>query len=420
MSPERQELARVPWPIHPASLFVVAQLAPFLLWAFVPERTFSAAVYGAVRAPLGAAAVAAYALLLVSFCVGTRLGERAFSYTAPELPPAWIIGFAHYFAVALSVVSAGYILVTILRSPVNPFAVVIAAQANVLKDVVYTDSVVSQVSIMGRHLVLAALVTWFVRKGHENRAPATLLPILLVASVLFVFTSSRLTSLALVLICVVFLFGYQWPHLPVSKRWRLTAAVIVVAVTALTGLFALGVLTRSLGTWTDTAGAEGVMAAAGYEAVAYFASPVNYSVAFVEEGIAFVNGLGLANFFHVVFTVFNLPVDYSYREPIAWYYESSLDRVGLLGEWFAIAGPFFWLPTLAYGFLAGVFFRAFRLKTLAGQLVYPIMVVAIVDSMRGFLLAENIIVANVLYGLAVAIAARARIRIKVAVPVIDH
>lgn len=390
--------SRLPWFLRPTPVFCVVQVVPLALWLATADTTFSIALQGAQRAPLGVSAALAYGLLLLAFASGSSLGGRArplgMRADARSFQPA--VRVAHYAALAFAVFSASYVVILVVRSDIDILAVILAAQANLFQQlVIYSSDPVSQVLIMGRHLVLAALITWFAIGSAQVPRPPSLPVIGIAAAAMFVFTSSRLTVLGLMLITALFLFGTG------KGTPSLRAAVgPVLAFAAMALIFAAGVWIRSLATWVTAAGGGG-LGAAGYEGLAYAISPVNYTIAFVEGAVGFVRGLGLENFFNVVYTVFNLDVDYSYRAGISWYYAPDLDRVGLLGEWYAVAGPLFWLPTLCFGVLAGFAYSQFRQQTLSGLLLYPVVLLTVFDSNRGFLLAENIAAANFLYMLAI-------------------
>ena len=385
---------RVPIFLQPVPAFVGVQLLALGAWFLISDEALSIALSGASRAPFEMGSVLAYGVLLLAFAAGAWLGERSpVSSVSRDQAGPFIWRLAHLSAIVLAAFSACYIAGMVLRSDLNVLAVIFAAQANIFKKVVYSSDSLSQLLIMGRHLVLAALITWCAAPHLGIRRYPTVPVIVLAAMVMFLFTSSRLTVMSLMIIGMLFWFVRRSDR---ERTW-LRRAMPIIGLVALGLIFALGVWTRSLGTWATAGGGRGPIAAAIYELGAYLASPVNYSLAFVEDGGAFINGLGLDNFFNVVFTALNLPVDYSYRDAIYWYYDSRLDRIGLLGEWYAIAGPLFWIPTLGFGYLAGLMHVRFRARTLSGLLLYPVVLIAVIDSTRGFLLTENIVAANLLF-----------------------
>jgi hypothetical protein len=234
--------------------------------------------------------------------------------------------------------------------------------------------------------------------------------ILALACLLFLFTSSRFTLLAAAIIAMFFRFGRSGaaPNRQ-GRGWALFRQVLFAALLLL--IFMGGVWLRSIATWRDTSNPWSVLLGPLYETTAYVVSPVNYSFAFIAEGVAFARGLSLDHFFSFIYTVLNAPEDNTFRDLIAWNYNPSLSLIGLVGEWYTITGPLLWLPALMYGFIAGATFERFRCGSLAGTLLYPIVLVSIYDSLRGFALPLNLLAANILYlgfGVVVALFSRSR------------
>lgn len=394
---------RTPWFLKPVPAFVLVQTVPLSLWLLVSDRTFGVALHGHERAQFGIASTFAYGVLILAFTLGARLGARAGASLSRTEKASFqpILKAGHYVAAALAAFSCAYVLFLAMRTGISVFTVILAAQANLFRQTVYSSSAMSQILIMGRHLVLVALITWFGLGLQDLRRPRTLPVIVISSVVLFVFTSSRLTVESLFLTAALF-----WLSTRARKGGGVGARYIypVLVLAGLLLVFGAGVWIRSLGTWQPAAGSA--LGGVGYEAVAYLISPVNYSVAFVEEGVALVRGLGLNSFFSVVYTIFNLPVNDSFREGIRWYYYPSLNQLGLLGEWFTIMGPLLWIPALFYGIVAEAAHTLFQRNTPEGVLLYPIVLISVLDSVRGFLLPQNILAANIVFAVGLLVIGR--------------
>jgi hypothetical protein len=408
MSETPEVAMRVPWFLRPLPVFALAQLGPLALWLVAPADLFRTALQGAERAPLTLSGLMGYGLLTASFAMGTWLASRSRVgrvMTSPELTRQCVLA-AHYVALAIALFSTGIVLHIVFSSGLSVISLVLASQANTIKHEVYDTGASTQVLMMGRHLVLAAMITWFVLGRYQLRRPRTIPWIVAAAAVLTLFTSSRLTGESISLIATLFWFSQDVGNLRAVSHLRRVAIVVVLLL-----IFAGGVWARSLHTWTgSSSGALGIVLGPIYEAMAYIVSPVNYGMAFIANGVAFVRGFGLDNIFGVVYTVLNVPVDDSYRQLISWNYSPALNQIGLLGEWFTIAGPLLWLPGMAYGFLSGALYERFRRGSIVGLLLYPVVLITLADTMRGFLLSQNIAAANLLYLLALlAVVSLARV-----------
>ena len=388
-----------PWFLRPVPAFAVMQLGPLLLWLVIPSDVFRMSLRGAERAPVTLAGLMAFGLLVAGFAAGAWAGARlpVSSGASKARTTRPIVLAAHYAAMALMLFSTAAVLMIVVGSGLNVLAIVLASQANQFTNEVYESSAGAQALIMGRHLVLSSLITWFVLGVWRKPRPLLSVPLILVAAAtLYLFTSSRLTIESVLLIAMLFWFTPR-PGAPKTSPLlgRLGQAAVVLVLLV---VFAGGVWLRSVTSWARLSStASGLLLAPLYEAVAYVVSPVNYSLAFVADGVAFVRGLGLDNFFFVVYTVLNLPQDISFRQLITWNYNPLLNQIGLVGEWFTIAGPLLWIPAAAYGLLAGALYERFRRRTIAGLLLYPLVLVSLGDTMRGFLLPQNVVASNLLY-----------------------
>src|SRR5690606_34501042 len=99
-----------------------------------------------------------------------------------------------------------------------------------------------------------------------------------------------------------------------------------------------------------------------------------------------------------IFSLFNIEtVGFDPNYYIPTYYDASLNQIGLMGQWFSGYGYLFFFPVFVYGFISGYIFKLYRNGSLVGLMLYPIVVVSLLDSFRGFLLFQNISVANIMF-----------------------
>lgn len=378
--------------IHPFGSFALIQLVPLFLWLLAPEDVFNMAMQDYGRPHFGWKSLAVYAGLIASFYAGCRLSslwQRDDSVSGLDSNDIAFVRKLHFAAIILAAISVLVVVTYCLSSGISIWETVLMAQANRLKAIVYSAGVLPQAFMMARHLVITALISWFVLRRHKA-APGTLLIVLLMGGVLFLFTSSRLTVMAMIVIAML-------ANLQTLRRADAIRAVLFGV--ALVLVFGIGVYTRSFETWAAATGSTNPLRIVGMELTAYLISPVNYSVALVEHLQSYHFGSGLATLLSFVVTVLNLDgsIDRSYLADISYYYNPNLNQIGLVGQLFVGFGPLFFIPTILYGLAAGAAFQSLSRGGLAGSLIYPLIYLAIFDSFRGLLLTQNIIMANILF-----------------------
>jgi hypothetical protein len=180
-----------PWFLRPVPAFAVMQLGPLLLWLVIPSDVFRMSLRGAERAPVTLAGLMAFGLLVAGFAAGAWAGARlpVSSGASKARTTRPIVLAAHYAAMALMLFSTAAVLMIVVGSGLNVLAIVLASQANEFTNEVYESSAGAQALIMGRHLVLSSLITWFVLGVWRKPRPLLRVPlILLAAATLYLFS----------------------------------------------------------------------------------------------------------------------------------------------------------------------------------------------------------------------------------------
>lgn len=385
----------------PGPFFVCVNLLPLVLWAALDDQWFLIALQGYARAPLTGSSALFWTIYFVSFWIGSRLTGRRIRVDHP-LPHPMLMVRLHVLALVLTVASALVIADFFANGGLDALALVTESNANELKIALYSSDPSMQVAIMARHLVLTALITLPFLK-HSFGRKVSLILLLVTVIFLAIFTSSRLTAISAVIIWLLSRgLADGGDSLKRALARRVAWALLLVML-----LFGAGVASRSAGTWAGLTGSDNMVLNAWAEFLAYYVSPVNYSTAIVNDfdpgsfGLAAVYSIG------VVFTVFNLDDPSALAalfHSIAPYYNSSLNQIGLLGQFYSGWGPLFVIPMMAYGYMCQRAYNAYRRGTAVGLLLYPLMFISIFDSFRGFLLCQNILAANWLF-VALAITA---------------
>lgn len=382
---------------HPALFFAVIQTVPLVCWLFISDGYFKIFLQGYEKAEFGVISGALYFILILSFIFGARLASAYSNSSDGDVHSVskhiGFIRWLHYCSLYLMIFSTVFVVIAILRGNIDLYNTLLTGNANTFKAILYSTPSNFQALIMGRHLILAAFSSWLILYYYD-KPPKTLPLILLVAIVLFLFSSSRLVVIGMLLIFFLFYLS--------RIKLRLSSIVILFGmICGLVVVFGIGVWFRSTGTWFRVTGSENILVAIGAEFFGYFVSPVNYSVALIQEGAFFYIDNILQFTFSAVYSVLNLPVNSEYLLQIQRYYNPGLNQIGLLGQWYTGYGPFLFIPSFLFGFAAGLAYSQFLKRNLSGFLFYPIVLIALFDSFRGFLLFQNILAANLFFiGLA--------------------
>jgi hypothetical protein len=367
---------------------------PLALWLLVPGDVFDMALQDYGRPEFGWKSLVSFLVLVLAFYIGYRASIFRQVNGAPRGLDADEIRFVRVLHILCLVLSAISVLVVIrycLVSGVSIWETILAAQANEFREIVYSTGVVPQAFMMARHLVITSLATWFILY-HYKVAPRTLLLILAMGGVLFLLTSSRLTVMAMVLLAML-----AYTQRP--ERTKRSMVKLIIFAGALVVVFGVGVFARSVETWAAVTGSTNPLVIVSMELLAYVISPVNYSVALIEYAQYYYPSNALASVFSFVYSVFNLEggIDTSYLENISYFYNPSLNQIGLVGKLFTGYGPFLFIPVVVFGFVSGRAYRSFSRGRLLGVLLYPLVYISIFDSFRGFLLTQNVIISNILF-----------------------
>ena len=378
---------------HPALFFAMIQTIPLVCWLFISDGYFNIFLQGYEKSEFGVISGALYFILILSFVFGSRLASAYSNYSNGDVHSiSRHIGFIrwlHYCSLCLMTFSAVFVVIAILKKDVDLFDTLAMGNANTFKAILYSTSSTFQALLMGRHLVLTAFSSWLILYYYDKR-PKTLPLIIIVAVILFLFSSSRLVVIGMLLIFFLFYLS--------GIRLRLSSMVMLLAMACgLVIVFGIGVWFRSAGTWFRVTGSENILVAIGAEFFGYFISPVNYSIALIQEGVSFYIDNMLQFTFSVVYSVLNLPVNSEHLLKIQRYYNPGLNQIGLLGQWYTGYGPFLFIPSFLFGFIAGLSYSQFLKRNLNGFLLYPIVLIALFDSFRGFLLFQNILAANLFF-----------------------
>jgi hypothetical protein len=240
--------------------------------------------------------------------------------------------------------------------------------------------------------VLSAFGTWCLLRISGVR-PRTLPLLLLCGLVGYVFNASRVVLMGFAVIyAVTYAMGQRRPARAVGV---LTSMAIILAV-----LFVVGTLMRNVNTWMRLSGQYDRLLGSLYEIMSYLISPVNYWSALVEHdrwgspNDVFFSTQTWFNFFLSVPGI-KIPVDF--RENIGIYYVPYLNQVGLIGDWFAGFGPFFWVCAVLYGWLFARVLAYARAGDFYARLTLCFFVMSLCDSMRAFSLGANPDIGNILY-----------------------
>jgi len=379
--------------INPFYLFCSIQLTPFILWYLLPDDIFIIALQGYKKAPMGFMSIAIYFILLCSFYFGYKVSfAHANKNALISSGQIKYIKFLHNCTLVLSLLSVFFVIKYVLSGGLDfIYEALINNQANEFKKKVYTANVVTQASIIFRHMILTSFVTWFILK-HYDKKPKTLPIIIILCSILFLFTSSRLTLISIVVISILFHFN----RLEIYKYNNFKILLLIVMLIL---IFGLGVITRSLLTWQSLSHSDNPIVNISYEFFGYLVSPVNYSVIIVEESIYPYLSTAIPTFFSFFISIFNFDEYFKpvFLKNISYYYNPSLNQIGLVGQLFSGFGYCLFIPAFLYGYLSGIAYRSFMKQHLLGMLLYPFFCISIFDSFRGLLLTQNIMAANWLF-----------------------
>jgi hypothetical protein len=376
----------------PAPFFFVANAFPLILWLCIDSRWFGIALQGFSKAPFTPAAALFWSLLFISFWAGTRLasiGKRLLVLAQPRLQ---LMRRIHAVSLAFAIASAIAIAHFFIKGGPDALFLLSESNANELKIALYSADTTYQLAIMARHLVLTALITWpFVTQPLSRRVSLGVLSVTVVFLTLF--TSSRLTAISAVLI---WLLALRVDSIE-EKASSIYVRRLLLGVLFILTLFGIGVFTRSVGTWAGLTGSDNILLNASAEFLAYYISPVNYSTAIVNDFDAGGVGLAAVYVFGFIFSVLNVDDPTAVAavfDSIAPYYNSSLNQIGLLGQFFTGFGPLFVVPVGIYGYVAQRAYLSYRRRSPWGVLFYPLVYISLFDSFRGFLLTQNILAAN--------------------------
>jgi len=341
---------------------------------------------------MGVTSLVIYALLLMWFYFGYKVSSKVKSKNPrPVKEEINLVVLLHKVTLVLSLISVIFVLIHCLEAGISIKDNLLSGQGNVFKDVVYSKAPIAQVMIMARHLILTSFITWFIL--YKNEIHIKTLPLIIFSSaVLFLFTSSRLTIMAILLICFLYYFVGR-------NRIKIKLYVFVLAVIGLFVVFGLGVIYRSIETWQIFTGEDNIFIIVATEFIGYFISPVNYSIALVEGMNCCYLYSVVKTFFCFILTVFNIEDVFSitYLDNIKNFYNPSLNQIGLVGLWFTGFGPFLFIPSFLFGFISGIAYRSYNSGSLNGLLFYPLIYFTIFDSFRGFLMTQNVIISNILF-----------------------
>ena len=380
--------------INPLMCFMSIQIIPLLAWLIVPSQLFDISLQYYDKSHLGFTSLFVYATLLLSFYCGYKV-SYVISLNAVHQQKQKVnltpIILLHNTSLLLCSISVMFVIKFCFDADINVLDTVMSGTSNSFKYIVYSTSPFEQVLIMGRHLLATSAITWFMLRLFSIRKN-TFPIILLLAIVLFVFTSSRRSLMIIIIIGA--LFHVHKPYISKVGLFKIMMAVPVLLV-----IFAIGVLIRSKGTWALYAGSSNVVIMVVSEFIGYIISPVNYSVALVEEGRFFYSSSVLSTFFSFILSVFNLAgeADKVYLASIDNFYNPSLNQIGLVGQWYTGFGPLLFIPSFVFGFISRKSYDLFIHRNITGMLFYPLVYFSLFDSFRGFLLTQNVIMSNILF-----------------------
>jgi len=390
--------------LNPFFVFSAVQCVPLLLWLFLPPSEIQLIIRGAEVPDLRVASLMMFILMLLSFGLGSFLGQyvsiskrdgsKGFRNSIltheVDFSRYYNLKYLMYCSLFFSLISVLYIFIILGFGFQDIIKVWANSQGNTIKELVYGKGGLTSLIIMPRHLIIIAFISLCVlhRAGYKNKIVAFL--VIFLGLSIFIFTSSRLTAISIVV--AYFLISIDREKL--DSLFFLNGLVFIIC---LIGLFILWVIYRSAGTWEAVSGSDNLVVAGFYELAAYLISPINYSIAIIEKGLTFDYGNILAFSFPVAFTLFDINVGFQPDDYIGVFYSPSLTQIGILGQWYSGYGPILIIPFAIYGWLCGAVYKSFMRAKVLGLLFYPLVVVSLLDSFRGFLLFQNIIFANIIF-----------------------
>lgn len=375
---------------NPLLFFMSIQIISFLVWLVLPSDWFYIIMPGAIKAEITLKSAVIFVIMLVSFFYGTKFifskkNIQKNTIFIKENDLSFLL-FIHKTSLIITLISTLAIVLFMLSSMGITFIfdLIENANANLIKNQIYSAPLSVQILMMGRHLILISMVSWILLLKYKKAHFTNFTIILFCSIVLFFFTSSRLTLMSIILIYFISKFK--------NERSFFKGLILFLIIVS---IFGLGVLTRSSGTWEGLTGSSNIFVIIGAEFLAYFVSPVNYSVAVINENIAF-NISSITTFFTFIYSILNIEIP-SFTSQISEFYVSSLTQMGILGQIYPGYGPLIIIPLFFYGYISSRLYYLFKENNVMGQLLYPLIFITLFDSFRGFLLFQSIIFSNFIF-----------------------
>jgi len=374
--------------LNPVFIFIFFQTLPLVIFIMLDNVTIKKLLQGYEVANFGVLSILIYLFSIFSFILGYIISKHV-KLNFKKIKQSEL-EFIKRPAIIMTAISISFLLYIIINnySFLDLIQIIVASTANQFKSVVYTSGLVGL--LIFRHLVILLTTIYFIKLYNLNINDKKLLIFIMISIIpLFLFTSSRLTVISFFIIFLVFFLN--------TKKITTSSVVkIFLILLLIIFIFALGIYFRSITTWQNVSGNTGILTPILYEIGAYFISPVNYTVAFIEESLPFIQN-GYTFLLPFVFSVLNIHIDSNYLNTISSFYNPSLNQIGIISQAYINHGYFLLVFFILYGYISGIFYRYFINKDLIGLLLYPIIYISLFDSVRGFLLMQNILAANILF-----------------------
>jgi hypothetical protein len=377
--------------INPGVFFFLLHIFMLLLYYLVPQKILELSFQNILPYYPNFLYLLLHITLIISYVFGVILSAYFYKNKTNFVLSKKRINHHYQFlkiifivSTILSSISIIYIFIFIVNG--NMFHYLFLGVGNIFKSYVYKNL---SIIIMGRHLILTSYISYLILSNYYNfKSKIYLVLLSLNTLILFLFTSSRLTPVFLFLIYIFLKIFFH--KINFKKLYRISILILFI--------FIMGVFYRSIGTWENVAGDQvSFYFLPFFEIFSYLFTPLSYTFAIYEK----VNNLNLdvvlPYTFNVIYTVFNLPmVNTPIRDAIQNYYNPNFNQIGIFGTFFGTYGVFSYFVLFFYGYLSGIIYYTSR-KSILSLMLLPIVLLSIFDSIRGFLLFQNILAANILF-----------------------